>query len=78
MVRVIWRELRKVRVEAETAYGSDKPAEIVEKNFWWTLQAHWVMDDFLRTLFHQHTEVAPQITLYLFKHTQILGLKCRL
>ena len=29
MIRVIWRKLRKVRVEAETAYGSDNPMEMV-------------------------------------------------
>ena len=29
MVWVIWRELRKVRVEAETVYGSDNPTEMV-------------------------------------------------
>ena len=31
MLRVIWRELGKVRVEAETAYGSDILSVIVGK-----------------------------------------------
>ena len=29
VVRVIWRELRKVRVEAEMAYGSDNLTEML-------------------------------------------------
>ena len=33
-----------------------------------TLQAHQVMDDFLRTQLRQHPEVSPHITLYLFEH----------
>ena len=68
MVRVIWRELRKVRVEAETAYGSENPTEMVGQYLWGTLQTHRVMDDFLRTQFCQHPEVDPHITLSLFEH----------
>ena len=37
MIRVIWRELRKVREEAETAYGSEKPTDMVGKYLWGTL-----------------------------------------
>ena len=68
MVQVIWRDLRKVRVEAEMAYGSENPTEMVGKYLWGTLQAHQVMEDFLRTQLHQHTEVAPHITLQLLEH----------
>ena len=49
MVRVIWKYLRKVRVEAETTYGSDKTAVMVGQYLWGTLQAHRVMENFLRT-----------------------------
>ena len=31
MVRIIWKYLGKVRVEAETEYGSDNPTEMVVK-----------------------------------------------
>ena len=41
---------------------------IVGKYLWGNLQAHIVMDDFLRTQFSQHPEVAPKITIYLFKY----------
>ena len=68
MVRVIWRELRKVSVESEAAYGYNNPTYMVVKYLWGTLQAHMVMDDFLWTQFYQHPEVAPHITLYLFEH----------
>ena len=47
MVQVICRELRKVRVEAETAYGSGNSTEMVGQCLWGTLQEHWVMDDAL-------------------------------
>ena len=68
MVRVIWRDLRKVRVEAETAYFSEAPAVMVNQYLRGTFQAHRVMDKFLRTQFLQHLEVAPHIILYLFEH----------
>ena len=67
-LRVIWREIRKVRVEVETEYGSDNPMEMVGQYLWGTLQTHRVMDEFLQTQFRQHPEVDPHITLYLFKH----------
>ena len=47
MLQVICKELRKVRVEAETVYGSEKSTEMVGQCLWGTLQAHWVMDDAL-------------------------------
>ena len=50
MVRVIWRELRKVWVEADPAYGSDNPSEILGKYLWGNIQAHQVIDEFLRKL----------------------------
>ena len=68
MVRVIWMELRKFRVEADTACVSDNLSEVVGKYLWGNLQVHRVMDDFLQTQFLQHPEVAPQITIYLFEH----------
>ena len=39
MVRVIWRELCKIRVEAETVYGSYNPTEMVGQYLWGALQA---------------------------------------
>ena len=65
---MILREIRKVRVEAETVYGSENPTEMVVQYLWGTLQAHWLMDDFLRTQLLQHPEVDPHITVYLFEH----------
>ena len=37
MVRIIWRDLSRVRVEAETLYGSDNLTEMVGKYPWGTL-----------------------------------------
>ena len=51
MVRIIWRDLREVRVEAETEYGSDTPLVMVGKYLWGTIQAHRVMNYFLQTQF---------------------------
>ena len=34
MVQVIWRDMSKFRVEAETEYGSDKPLEMLRKYPW--------------------------------------------
>ena len=67
-MRVIWRELRKVRVEPETAYGSADNVVMVGQYIWGTLQAHMVMDDLLRSQFRQHPEVEPQFTIYLFEY----------
>ena len=68
MVHAIWREIRKVRVESETEYGSDNPSVMVGKYIWGNLQVHRVIDDLLRSQFFQHPEVAPHSTLYFFKH----------
>ena len=68
MVWVIWRDLRKVRAELETAYGPDNPMEMVGQYLCGGLQAHRVMDELFWTQFCQHHEVAPHITLYLFEH----------
>ena len=59
MVRVIWMDLGKVRLEAETDYGSKTPAVIVGHYLWGTLQDHRVMDNFMRTHLRQHQEVPP-------------------
>ena len=58
-------------VEAETAYGSDNPLEMVVQYLWGTLQAHQVMDIFFRTQFFQYPEMYPHITLYLFENRSI-------
>ena len=54
MMRFIWRELRKVQVESETAYGSAYNVVMVGRYLWCNLQAHRFMDDFLRDQFRQH------------------------
>ena len=41
-------DLSKVRVEAETAYVSEKLAEMVGQYLWGNLHAHWLMDEFLQ------------------------------
>ena len=57
-------------VDAETAYGSEKPMEMVVQYLWVTLQAHRMMDDFLRTQFRQHFEVAPHIGVSYLKQRE--------
>ena len=66
-MRVIWRELSKVQVESETAYGSEDKVVMVGKHLWGTLKVHRVMDNFIRSQFRQYPEVALHITLYLFE-----------
>ena len=82
MVRVIWMDLGKVRLEAETDYGSKTPAVIVGHYLWETLQNHRVMDNFMRTHLGQHQEVPPHITLYMLEHrapqVEVLALKKKL
>ena len=68
MMRVILRDFRKVPGDSETAYGSADNVVVVGQYLWGTLQAHRIMDDFLRAKFRQHHEVAPHITLHCFEH----------
>ena len=68
MVRVIWRYLRKVRVEIEKAYGLKDQLVMLGQYLWVTPQAHIVMDEFLHSQFRNYPEVAPHITLYIFEH----------
>ena len=68
MVREIWIQLRKVRVELDTAYGSEYTVVMVGQYFSGTLQAHRVMDKFLCARSQLYLEVDPHITLYLFEH----------
>ena len=58
-------------------YGLYNPSETLGQHLCRTLQAHWVMDDFLQTQIHQHPEVDPNITLYLL-NIVILGWRWRL
>ena len=37
MARVIYKELGKVQVDTETAYGSEHPAVMVGQYLWWNL-----------------------------------------
>ena len=37
MARVIYKELGKVQVDTETAYGSEHPDVMVGQYLWWTL-----------------------------------------
>ena len=82
MVQVIWRELRKFMVEAETIYGSENSSEMMRQYLWGTLQAHWVMNDLLQTQLFQNLEVDPKITLQRFEHraprVEISALKQRM
>ena len=44
MMRVLWRELRKVRVDSETMYGSGDNMVMEVQYLWNTLQSHRVMN----------------------------------
>jgi hypothetical protein len=68
MIAVFFRELRRVRVGAETAYTATDPHVRVGHYLWHTLQAHRIMDEFLETTFQAHPLVAPSIVMYLFEH----------
>ena len=68
MVRVLWRELRMVRMESEMPYGSNNQSVMVSQYLWGTLLAHRVMDEFLLSKLLQHPEVVPHINIYLFHH----------
>ena len=67
MVSVIWRELRKIRADSETAYVLAYNVVMVGQYLWVTLQAHRIMYNFLKSQFRQHPEVVPHINLYLFE-----------
>ena len=54
MGNVIWRDLRKGRVEAYMLYGPDSPLVIFDQYLWGDLQADIVINDFLRTQFFHH------------------------
>ena len=47
MMRVIWIELMRVRVESEPSYVSEDKVVILGKYLWGALQDHRVMDDLL-------------------------------
>ena len=68
MVRVIWRDTRKVKVDTKKAYGFENTSVVVGQCRWGALQAHIVMNEFMRSQIRQHLEVAPHIKLYLFEH----------
>ena len=55
IVRVIWNELKKAQVEAYMAYGLYSPSAMIGCYLWGTIQAHWVMYDFLWNQFWKHT-----------------------
>ena len=57
-MRVVWRELSKVRVESEMEYVSVDNLLMVYQYLWGTLQAHRVMNTFLKAQFRQHPELA--------------------
>ena len=40
---------------------------MVDQYLWGKLQAHRVMDEFMRSQFRQNPDVAPHSTLYLFE-----------
>ena len=55
MMRFIWRELRKVKVDSETEYGFADNVVMVVQYLWGTIQVHRVIENFLRDQFRQHT-----------------------
>lgn len=84
LLQVVWRELRKVRVVAETAYGYSKrnPSLMVGQYMWALSQAHCVQNEFLQSGFWRHPKVSPGIMMYLFEHrapkAELLALLTRL
>ena len=54
MVRVIWWELKKVRVDAEKLYRSEDEAVMLGEYTWGTFQAYRVIYEFLHSNFCQH------------------------
>ena len=57
MMRVIWIELMKVRVESEPSYVSEDKVVTLGKYLWGALQDHIVMYEFLLAQFRQQPEV---------------------
>ena len=65
LVKVIFRELRKVRVGSEHAYSfSDRANPLY---LWGVLQAHRVMADFVKTNFREHPMFHPKMIMFLFE-----------
>ena len=68
MVKVIWRDLRKVLSKVETSYGMASTNFIVGQYLWDTIKSHWVMDEFIQEQLWNHSKLLPHITLYLFEN----------
>ena len=65
LVRVIFRELRKVRVGSEHAYNFPHRANALY--LWGILQAHRVMAEFVKTNFREHPMFHPKMIMFLFE-----------
>ena len=68
MVRVFIRELSKVRVVADTVYGTSYLHIRVDQYLWHTIQYHRVMKYFIVVDFHWYTSMAPSLVNNLFKN----------
>ena len=57
MVRVFLRELRKIRVGSDMAYGASEPHIWVVQYLWHNIQAHRVMIEFREADFHPYNSI---------------------
>jgi hypothetical protein len=67
-MRRIFREFRKVCQHDATAIQRGSVAQRVGTNWWYALQTHWKMAEFLQVGFNQHTAITPVFTAHLDRH----------
>jgi hypothetical protein len=68
IVRQIFREFRKVRQHGSAAIQQGSVAQRVGTTWWYVLQTHLKMTEFLQVGFKQHPAITPVLTDHLDRH----------
>jgi hypothetical protein len=65
IVRQVFRELRKVRQKGAGAFNSISPTHLIGQSWWYVLQTHLKMEQFMATKFWRHPAITPVFTSHL-------------
>jgi hypothetical protein len=68
IMRQIFREFRKVRQHGAAAIQQVSVAQLVGTTWWYVLQTHQKMAEFLQIGFKQHPAITPVFTAHLDRH----------
>ena len=66
-VKIFLRDMRKVKVGADTYYDSRDPHMWVGQYLWQILQARYIMGYFKADSFHKHSHISPSIVNNIFE-----------